>query len=425
MGTKNSSLKSTLSVGLTNMLDSSCIVAGATGLTLWASAFNLSNFQVGLLGALSANAFGAAIGAIFGGRLSDKYGRKPIYTYDMLVYLIGTLIVTFSVNFVMLLLGFLVTGIAVGAGVPATWTYVSETSGTTNRARNMGLTQFLWNLGLLLIYVLGAILSPLGLLGTRILFGILTVVAFITWLLQRQLSESDEWLSQKRQEQTHHVEEHPYRQMFSNPVSVRSILFLAGVYVIWNLVASAMGFFMPYVYEVVGGLSHFESNLINIIPGILGLLATIFIFSLLADRVSHRLLFFIGAACGLVAWALLVFVGINTKVGLWTFLIIWGIHGGISAQCFYSLWSTELFPTQFRAASQGFIFFLVRGFAGIWSICFPIILGSMGFVAAGSMMVAFLAISLLIGTIWAPNTRGKSLDQITLERYGKEFVTKR
>lgn len=109
----------TWAVSLTNFLDLSCIVAGASGLTLWTSALKLDNFQVGLLGALSANAFGSAIGALIGGHLSDKYGRKVIYTYDMLVYMLGTLIVVFSMNFPMLLAGFIITGIAVGAGVPA------------------------------------------------------------------------------------------------------------------------------------------------------------------------------------------------------------------------------------------------------------------------------------------------------------------
>ncbi len=43
-----------------------------------------------------------------------------------------------------------------------------------------------------------------------------------------------------------------------------------------------------------------------------------------------------------------------------------------------------------------------------------------GFQAAGTLMIIFLAISLIIGTIWTPKTRGKSLDEITKERYGDE-----
>ncbi|MEN2667573.1 MFS transporter [Listeria aquatica] len=96
----------------------------------------------------------------------------------------------------------------------------------------------------------------------------------------------------------------------------------------------------------------------------------------------------------------------------------WGISAGIGAQAFYALWSTELFPTQYRGGVQGIMFFLVRGSAGIWSIIFPVILANLGFTVAGTIMIALLAISLLIGVIWAPNTRGRTLDEITKERYG-------
>lgn len=87
MAGSSTSKKGTIAVSLTNYLDSGCIVAGASGLTLWATQFGLSSFAVGLLGAVSANAFGSAIGALIGGHLADKYGRKFIYTYNMLVYL--------------------------------------------------------------------------------------------------------------------------------------------------------------------------------------------------------------------------------------------------------------------------------------------------------------------------------------------------
>ncbi len=36
-------------------------------------------------------------------------------------------------------------------------------------------------------------------------------------------------------------------------------------------------------------------------------------------------------------------------------------------------------------------------------------------------MIVLLIISLIIGTIWTPQTRGKSLDEITKERYGDDL----
>ena len=59
-----------------------------------------------------------------------------------------------------LLAGFLVTGISVGVGVPASWTYISESSETKNRGRNIGISQMAWGIGPLIILLLGWFLAP-------------------------------------------------------------------------------------------------------------------------------------------------------------------------------------------------------------------------------------------------------------------------
>ncbi|EAG4770640.1 MFS transporter [Listeria monocytogenes] len=418
MAGSSTSKKGTIAVSLTNYLDSGCIVAGASGLTLWATQFGLSSFAVGLLGAVSANAFGSAIGALIGGHLADKYGRKFIYTYNMLVYMLGVTIIMFAMNFPMLLIGFLVTGLSVGAGVPASWTYISEMAVPSIRARNIGISQFAWSCGPAIIFTLGIIVSPLGLLGNRLLFLSLLIVAFVAWQLQRKLEESKDWeAEQVKMKESGNRLEHPFKTAFSSMVNVKSVLFLVGVYLFWNLVAGAMGFFMPFVYETVGGLSNTQANLLQAVLWILTAASTYFGFAKFGDRVSHRGLFFVGALMAVASWVVLTFVGMSW-VGLWTFVILWGISAGIGAQAFYALWSTELFPTKYRGGVQGVMFFLVRGSTGVWSIVFPVILANLGFTVAGTIMIGLLTVSLLIGVIWAPKTRGRSLDDITKERYG-------
>lgn len=414
---------STWAVSLTNFLDSGSIVAGAAGLTLWQREFGLSSFAVGLLGALSANAFGSALGAVIGGHLSDKFGRKMIYTYDMLIYMVGTLTIVFSMNFPMLLMGFLITGMAVGAGVPASWTYIGETSDGNNRAHDIGISQFSWSMGPVFIFILATILAPLGLLGNRILFICLTVIAFIAWSLQRKLPESKDWLRQKETEKESGIKPHPYKELFSSSVSVKSVLFLCGVYVFWNLVSGAMGFFMPYVYETVGGLSNLQANMMQALLWACTALSGHFGFALYGDKIDHKNFFFVGAFMAVLSWVILTFIGFGWTA-LISFVVIWGLSAGIGAQAWYALWAVELFPTKYRAGSQGIMFFVVRGTAGIWSMIFPMILSGMGFQAAGLAMIGLLVVSLLIGTIWTPKTRGKSLDQITEERYGTTKVNK-
>ena len=142
------------------------------------------------------------------------------------------------------------------------------------------------------------LLAPLGLLGNRILFALLTLIAFIAWLLQRGLDESQEWVEQKQKEKETGERPHPYKDLFSNAVSVKSVLFLIGVYMFWNLVAGAMGFFMLFVYETVGDLSNLQANLLQAVLWIFTALAGYFGFAMYGDKVSHRGFYFVGACNG-------------------------------------------------------------------------------------------------------------------------------
>ena len=95
-----------------------------------------------IIGAIGANAFGAAVGALIGGFLTDRLGRKFIYTYNLLVYAVGAFLCMICANLPMLLIGIVLLGLSVGAGVPASWSYISEMSGSTRRAQNIGISQF-------------------------------------------------------------------------------------------------------------------------------------------------------------------------------------------------------------------------------------------------------------------------------------------
>ena len=69
------------------------------------------------------------------------------------------------------------------------------------------------------------------------------------------------------------------------------------------------------------------------------------------------------------------------------------------------------------------MFFVVRGLSAVWGLVFAFIYGENGegFTVAAYCMIGLLFISLIVGVIGCPNTRGKSLAQITKERYGEEY----
>ncbi len=448
--------KGTIAVSLTNFLDSGCIVASSVALTAWAAAFGFGSMWTSILGAIGANAFGAAVGALIGGFLTDKYGRTIIYKYNLLVYALGVAIAMCAVNLPMVVVGVVLSGLSVGAGVPASWSYISETSASTNRAANIGISQFAWSCGPAIIFILSLALSFVlpgfaadgttllptgtygpfdGMLATRLLFLVLLVVALVAWNLQRQLQESADWVEKNLAAEA--GEKQSFGAMMANalknPVNVKTIVFLVAVYLTWNLAAGTNGQFMPYLYAAAGNIDSTGQSLLGVVQWVLVAICSLAIFSKLGDKVPHRVLFGASAVLALLSWVCIAAFGMALNNGttdsmgwcLWAYVILWGISAGFSAQCFYALWGTELFPTQYRGGAQGIMFFLVRAALGIWSLVgVGAIMGDIsanpaGFFPAAVIMCVVLLISLVVGVVWCPQTQGKTLDQITEERYGK------
>ncbi|EHS59710.1 MFS transporter [Paenibacillus sp. Aloe-11] len=422
---KKSDLKSTVTVAMSNYLEAGSIVAGAGGLSLWVEYLNLNDVKVGLLGALSANGFGSAIGALIGGYLVDKYGRKLIYKYDLLVYMLGVLLVALSFNFPMLLAGYIITGVAVGAAIPAAWTYISEEAPADARASRVGYGQLAWSIGPAISLLLSGALAPLGLLGSRIIFGQLFVIALITWIMQQQINESKIWEEEKAKEVKLQAKgratKSSVKELFTNKANLKAIVLLLGIYCFWNLVAGVMGYFMPYIYQKVGGLTAAEANLLQAFLWVLTVASTYFVFIKLGDKMNRKVLFGIGAFMGIAAWLVLAFGGMG-YAELIIFVVLWGVAAGFGAQAFYGLWAGELFHTKYRAKAQGFLFSVARVAVGLISLVVPMMLSSVGFKMSGLIMIGFLLVSALIGILMAPETRGKTLEEIQLERYGDEAV---
>ena len=418
---KTTGWKATIAVAMSNYIEAGSIIAISTSMIFWQQAFGFDNAFEGLLAALSANAFGAAIGAIIGGPLSDRFGRKFIYTYDLILYMVGVLIAAFAVNQWMLLVAFILTGIAVGAGVPAAWTYIAEEAPSERRAAHVGMAQLAWSVGPAIGFLLAAFLAPAGLVGARIIFLHLFVIAFVTWWVRRGLEESKNWTDTKAlrtKQGAKAAAGRGFKALLTRKQNLLAIAFLIGVYAFWNTVAGQAGMFMPNVYRASGLTDSAQQYFLQAFLWTMTVVGT-GVFMWLGDRMSRRLLFFIGAVLGIAGWVVLVYLP-DGPLPLWGFAILWGFASGIGAQAFYGLWTAELFATQYRASAQGLLFFAARIMVGVLSFGFPVWLDVLGLPTLGAILIGILAVSLLVGTIWAPNTQGKTLEQIERERYGAD-----
>lgn len=420
-----SSWKKTIIAAMTSYIDAGSIVAGAAGLSLWQAYLGMDGLQMGLLAALSSNAASAAVGALIGGRLCDLYGRKFVYTYDLLVYIIGMLLIVFAINFPMLLIGYIIVGLGVGADVVASWTLIAEQAPAKERARHCGSAQFAWALGPAVVLAISAYVNNWGLIGNRLVFAHLIIVAAWVWYQRLRMPESEDWKQNKQREREliaqGKLKKLTYGELLSNAINLRTVIFLICVYSVWNLAASTWGFFTPYIFEHVAKLSNSMSQLMAVGSFLLSIVGTYFIFMKFGDKVSRRLIYCVMGLIYVVGWA--VWIQPPEALASWMlymFVIFAGLNNGAGQQAFYQLWSSELFPTKFRATAQGLTFFVTRIASAVWLFAAPIIMESLGFRYAAMLITAFAAISWLVGTIFAPKTQGKTLKEIEIERYGRE-----
>src|ERR671921_273351 len=427
--------KWTALAGMASYIDAGSIVALAAGLALWQQYLGMSSTTVGLLAALGPNAFGAAIGALIGGRLGDLFGRKRIYQYDLLVYAFGILLIVFSVNLPMLLIGTFIVGVSVGADVPTSLALIGEFSPSGARGRLMGLSQVAWSLGPIVAFVLAFALSSYGVLGNRIVFAQLFVVAIVTWVLRRGMVESAIWTAASgagEAESTRAPEEQPeeagvpadplaasrLRGLFSGP-TLAAIVFTTTVYLFWNLAAGTFGVFLPYILKTLGAQSQAASVALSCAGFVLTVLGVVLVFMPFSDRSdrSRKIMWGVGAILNVASVAQLLIFPFNTVTAI-ALVVLFGIGAAIAGEPFYKTWSQELFPTMLRTTAQGLTFGVARALLGIWSFFVPVLAG-LSIRPVALILMIFLLISGVVGFVFMPNTAGKSLEEIEAERSGR------
>lgn len=401
--------RDTILAGLANYIDAGSIVAGSVALTLWQKDYGLSNDFIGLIGAFGPNAIGAGIGALIGGWLCDKLGRKKIYQWDMLVYAFGMAMLVFASAPWMIVVGFGIVGLAVGADIPASWSLIAEQAPDNRRGKHSGVAQVLWYLGPVVVLLMSLALTSLGTLGARIVFAHLLIIALGLTFLRSKMKESQRWEESQKSE----VKRPPVSSLFKGQY-LMSILGLVGMYGFWNLWAGTNGFFFPYILQTVGDASQATSTAIQALSFTIGMLSIYFVFMKLSDKVNQRTLFIASAVIQVIGMALLALFPLTIPIALLhVFLLQFG--GGFGAQSFFQLWSSEQFPTALRATAQGICFAVVRIGLGIFSFFVPMLTAT-GFTTLAWILVGFLVISGFIGALWAPRNEGKSLEQLEAER---------
>jgi inositol transporter-like SP family MFS transporter len=387
--------------GMASYLDAGALITTGIALVLYGPILGKQPWAIGLLAGLLT--FCVAIGAVVGGRLGDRFGRRRVFTLTITLFAIGVVLLFAAVNPAMLFIGVTLAGLAIGADLPVSLALIAEEAPEGKKGKMVASSGILWMSGILVTTIITIFVSPLGVTGGRILYGHLLVVAIIVIIFRFTLRESGEWSRARRAslgEAVAGVDDttirlSAFRQLFRKPIF--TALVATGLfYLTWNLGANTFGQFFSFLYVHAGSTVQL-SSMLSLVLFPLGIAGGL-IFMRVADGPSRRGWYVFGAICGMVGFSLPLIFG-ATPISLGGNLLLFGVGSGFAGESIYRVWSQEVFPTLLRASAQGITLAVARTLAAIFAVVTPTLAVSSPATLYGVLAGCAIASS-VIGYVW-------------------------
>lgn len=128
-------------------------------LPLYADRFGASGTEIGVL-VLSYSAAQLLLAPIWG-RLSDRFGRRPILIIGLVGSALSYLVFAYAGSLLVLLLSRIMAGVG-GANIPVAQAYIADITPPHRRAGNMGLIGAAFGLGFIFGPAIGGLLAPVA-----------------------------------------------------------------------------------------------------------------------------------------------------------------------------------------------------------------------------------------------------------------------
>jgi MFS transporter, putative metabolite:H+ symporter len=428
-------IRTRLIVGTATFFDAFDALSIAYVLPVIVPLWKLAPAQIGTL--ISFGFLGQLIGALIGGSLAERFGRRPVIIVAVLWFGLLSFACGFAWSYDSLLVLRLLQGLGLGAEVPVAATYISELARARGRGRFVLLFELVFPLGLLAAAILGRWIVPN--LGWQYLFFVGGTPALLALFMMRDLPESPRWLAARGRgrdaaEAIAFIEKKveratgkplPAPAPAAQPVAAArptwSDLF-GGIYLKRTLVIWVCWFatyfanyglttWLPTVYQNVFKLPLDTALTYGLVAPAAGL-ATSFACAMLIDFVGRRIWFaaaFAGAAIGfLTLW----WIGPTTAERVLVLSTLAYMCISTLSLALY-LYTAELYPTRARALGTGTATAWLRlaSFLGPQIVGFLIAGGGLGevFLVFG-LVVAFASVTV---AIFATETRARVLEAIS------------
>lgn len=173
------------------------VISGVIEFIASPKVFNLNDIEKGWT--VSCILIGCMAGCIFAGPLSDKYGRKKIFLFTALVFLVSSLGCALAGNHIIFIVYRIIAGVAVGAASMLSPIYIAEVSPAKHRGK-LGIINILAIfIGQSAAFFSNFLLKDHGGANNwRWMMGIMVIPSAILFLLLFFIPESPRWLVGKQ-----------------------------------------------------------------------------------------------------------------------------------------------------------------------------------------------------------------------------------
>jgi MFS transporter, SP family, major inositol transporter len=392
--------------------------------------------------------FGAAAGAVGGGRLSDTWGRRKSIILLAVMFLIGTLSCVFAPSFEVMVLGRVILGLAVGGASTVVPVYLAELAPYEIRGSLAGRNELMIVVGQLAAFVINAIIGNVwGEVGGvwRIMLAVAALPALALFFGMLRMPESPRWLISRGRAQealavlttirsperaaaelaeVKHLADEEQEIKWSgwgalrNKWLLRILLVGIGLGVAQQLTGINSIMYYGQSVLVEAGFSSAGALIANIAPGVIAVIGGIIALRLM-QTMNRRTTLLTGFALTTVCHFLIGIASIVLPVGntarpfVILFLVV-AFVGSVQTFLNIAVWVmlSEIFPLHIRGFAIGlsvFCLWIANAFLGLY---FPSLVAAVGITGSFFLfgVVGILALAFIYTQV--PETRGRTLEAL-------------
>ncbi|MFC9766101.1 sugar porter family MFS transporter [Rhodococcus jostii] len=406
---------------------------------------HLTSFTEGLV--VSILIFGAAIGALVGGRMSDRFGRRHNILALAIIFMIGTIGCVLSPTWEVLALFRFVLGLAVGGASATVPVYLAEISPTERRGSVVSRNEVMIVVGQFAAFVINAVIFNIW--GEhenvwRFMLLVAVIPAIFLFAGMLRMPESPRWLmSQDRHDEALAVllqvrsperaraeleevralaeEEKLSQTGGAADLSVKWIRRLIFIGVGLGVFQQATGInsVMYYGTQLLGdaGFSSNAAIVANTLNGLFSVLGVLTGIALI-NRIDRRKMLIAGFT---LTTTFHVLVGLSAfllpdgtlkayLILTFVVLFVFSMQGTIGPLVWLML--SEIFPLKIRSFAIGVCIFALWIANAVVALLFPPVVAALGIGATFFIFAGLGVLALVFIKTQVPETRGRSLEEL-------------